>query len=444
MRVVVRYSSTGAYDITQEKDGEPVTMRVFGVAVLAASMAAADEPARYDGHKLVRVEIADQDDLQRMFRLSDDLWSERVDVGPADFRVRPEMMPALALSGLPYEVLVEDLQAVIDEERARLASAPAAAGWFDDYKDLAAIYAHLDALAAQRPDLARTIEIGPSLEGRPIRGLHIASGAATSSRKPGLLFVSTQHAREWIAPMVTMYFADALVTRYDSDPVIREAVDGVDIFVFPVANPDGYVYSWTTDRLWRKNRRDVVGSSCFGVDMNRNWGYQWGLANGSSGSPCSETYRGTAAFSEPETIALRDFMVARPGIRYAHDMHSYGQLLLHPWGYTPAAPPRNDTFVALSPAMAQLIQAVHGRTYIYGPTYTTIYPVSGGLTDWALGAERALSYTFELRGSNFVIPPTEIIPNSEEILPALLHLAAFVGPPAPASPDEAEAATARR
>lgn len=395
-------------------------------AALAAGTAASDEPVRYDGHKVVRVEIGGARDLQAMLRLSDDVWSERIDVGPADFRVAPDRMPALAASGLRHEVLIDDVQALVDEERARLARAPEGAGWFDDFKDLAAIEARMELLAAQRPDLARTIVIGASIEGRPIRGLRIAGEGATDPNRPGLLFISTQHAREWIAPMVTMYFAEALVTRYDTDPAIREVVDRGEVYVVPVANPDGYVYTWTTDRLWRKNRRDVAGSSCFGVDLNRNWGYQWGLPNGSSGDPCSGTYRGTAGFSEPETTALRDFIVARPNVRYVHDMHSYGQLLLYPWGYTGALPPRNEVYAGLGATMRQLIAGVHGRIYPFGPSYTTLYPVSGGSKDWAFGARRAFSFSFELRGSGFVLPPAEIVPNSEEVLPALLHLAEFV------------------
>jgi murein tripeptide amidase MpaA len=400
---------------------------ILAAAGWAGLASPAEGPVRYDGHKVVRVEISGARDLQAMLRLSDDVWSERIDVGPADFRLPPEGMAALAASGLRHEVLIEDVQALIDEERARLARATEGAGWFDDFKDLAGIEARMEALAAQRPDLARTITIGTSIEGRPIRGLRISrDGPLTDPYKPGLVFLSTQHAREWIAPMVTMYFAEALVTRYDTDPAIQEVVDRGEVYVVPVANPDGYVYTWATDRLWRKNRRDVVGSSCFGVDLNRNWGYQWGLPNGSSGDPCSGTYRGTASFSEPETAALRDFVLARPGVRYVHDMHSYGQLLLYPWGYTGALPPRNEVYAGLGATMRQLIQGVHGRVYPYGPSYTTLYPVSGGAKDWAWGARRAFTFSFELRGTGFVLPPAEIVPNSEEVFPALLHLAQFV------------------
>ena len=400
---------------------------LLGAAVFARTAAAQDEPTRYDGHKVVRAEIASERDLQTMLRLSDDVWSEHIGIGPADFRLRPESMAALAAAGVAYEVLIEDVQSLIDAERARLASPVDGAGWFDDYKDLDAINARMDALAAQRPDLAEVFTVGTSIEGRPIKGLRVSNDAAyPDRRKAGMVFGATQHAREWIAPMVTMYLAEALVTRYDTDPAVKRFVDRIEFSIVPVVNPDGYVYAWTTDRLWRKNRRDIAGSACFGIDLNRNWGYQWGLPNGSSGDPCNDLYRGTAAFSEPETAAMRDFIVARPRVRYVHDMHSYGQLLLQPWGYTSAPPPRHETYEALGAAMAQLIHAVHGRTYVHGPTYTTLYPVSGSASDWAWGAEQAFSFVFELRGTGFILPPDQIIPNSEEILPAALHLAAWI------------------
>ena len=103
--------------------------------------------------------------------------------------------------------------------------------------------------------------------------------------------------------MVGMYVAESFITGYGNDTLITELVDELEIFVIPVVNPDGYVYTWGPQRLWRKNRRDN-GNGTFGVDLNRNWGYEWGGV-GSSGDPGSGTYRGTAPFSEPETQVRR-------------------------------------------------------------------------------------------------------------------------------------------
>ncbi len=128
--------------------------------------------------------------------------------------------------------------------------------------------------------------------------------------------------------MTAMFLANALIDGASSNARIARILSTCEIFILPSVNPDGYEHTWTTARLWRKNRRDN-GNGTFGVDPNRNWGFQWGRG-GASTDPASETYRGTAAFSEPETQPLRDFFYAHPNIVGHMDYHSYSQLLLWP------------------------------------------------------------------------------------------------------------------
>lgn len=106
-----------------------------------------------------------------------------------------------------------------------------------------------------------------------------------------------------------------------------------------MSNPDGYEYTHTVDRLWRKNRGGTGRGRCAGVDLNRNFGYKWG-GQGASRQPCSEIFAGTEAFSEPETIAQRDFM-AKTAANFQGFLtfHSYGQYILYPWGYDRVVPP---------------------------------------------------------------------------------------------------------
>ena len=136
--------------------------------------------------------------------------------------------------------------------------------------------------------------------------------------------------------MTGMFLADRLVESADTDPRVHALLSRAEIFVIPVVNPDGYFFTWSdsANRLWRKNRRNN-GDGTFGVDNNRNWGYEWGGA-GASTQTSSETYRGTGPFSEPETAAMRDFFNARPNIVSNIDFHSYSQLVLSPWAYTVA------------------------------------------------------------------------------------------------------------
>lgn len=379
--------------------------------------AAAETPRRYDGCQVARVWGTDEQALAPLLARGADLWTEHVGRGPVDVLLPPGMLAELEGLGVPYHVWIEDVQHLIDTEQA---AAPR--GWFDAYHAYDDIVTYLNQLAASYPDLAAVINVGTSLEGRTIWGLRIA-GPALPPTSPAVVYFAGLHAREWIGPTVPQYVATHLLANYGLDPAITDVVDHVEWFLIPVGNPDGYVYTWTNDRLWRKNRRDN-GGGVFGVDINRNFGMGWGL-NGSSGLPSSQTYRGPAPFSEPETQALRDFFIAHPQVRAMNDIHSYSQLILWPWGYKPELPPDQPAYQAVGLAMQQLIQSVHGLTYTAGPIYSTIYPVSGGSADWTYGVRDIFSFSFELRDTGtygFILPASQIIPNNEEVLPALLHL----------------------
>ncbi len=237
-----------------------------------------------------------------------------------------------------------------------------------------------------------------------------------------MLLNACQHAREWIAPMTDMYIADALTRRYHEDPRITRILDRVRFIIVPVSNPDGYVYSWTPgNRYWRKNRRPNTGGS-FGVDLNRNWSLQWGGEGGGT-SPGGETFRGTGPISEPETANLNALILASPDLRAHVDIHSYGRLLLYPWAYTRDLPPDNDAFSDMGVRLRQTIFDISGVAWQHGPTYTTLYPAAGSMIDTTYGEHQMNSWVFELRGSDFVLPPNQIIPSGQEILAAVLLIA---------------------
>ncbi len=410
----------------------------FGVFVWAAVINAGADggtaAARAELRQVVRLDLKTAEQLEAVRALGLELMSEAEGVGPVEYLVTPAAYAALDALGIHYTVLVPDFDALVAAERDLLAAAGTAGlrdpAWFAAYKPLEQIDAKLNQLAADRPDLASIVQAGSSIENRPIRGLRI-SGPGTG--KPAVLYNGTQHAREWITPMVCMWIADRLVYGYESDPRIRSLLDRLEFYVFPVINPDGYVYSWTTNRNWRKNRRDNPNTTCDGVDLNRNWGLGWG-GGGSSGSPCSDTYRGTAPFSEPETQGLRDFFSNHPQIVATIDFHSYSQLILWPWGYTSELPPDNDVFLELGAGMHDAIHAVHGMAYDYGPIYSTIYQASGGSVDWCYGAQGVWAFTIELRpasaaGGGFSLPPAEIIPTCEENFAAVLYLSEWAASP---------------
>lgn len=405
---------------------------LWGLAVLAGLLVHAtrpapapiDEPTADVAPVLAAVRVTPRSPAERTALLdrAADVWSEHVTDPTLDVVLDPDGLRWLRAQGLPWQVLVPDVQAVAAAERARLAQLDAAKPptpdqWFSEYRDLSTIHAHLEDLAALRPDLVRLETLGTSLQGRPLQALRIHRRNGDGTPRHRMLIDGGLHAREWIAMMVTTCVADRLVRGYDVDPRLRRFVDEVELVVLPVANPDGYVHSWTRDRYWRKNRRDTHG-----VDLNRNFGLAWG-GDGSSDKPASQVYRGTAPFSEPETAAIRALMDAE---RFdAHvDFHSYGQLLLHPWSYTRQRARDHQRLSTLAQAMGDAIRSQHGERYrlIAG---ASLYPAAGTLMDWAHGVHDVASFVIELRprgGSGFVLPPEQIMPTCDEGLAAVLAL----------------------
>jgi murein tripeptide amidase MpaA len=393
----------------------------FAAAPPGSRAAAADEAdgslavARFDGDVVARVQIRTPQDLMLVTQLSGDMWSHAAGVGSeADFRLSSSALDTLRRAGVPVRVLIPDLQKRIDAERDRLSVQARGADWFADFKNLAAVNARLDALVAAHPGLVSIVTAGTSIEGRTIRGIRISRYPAGTTL-PAFIFNGTAHAREWASTMTAMWIADQMIEQDGVDPHSSAILDSAEVYIFPVQNPDGYEYTWNSNRLWRKNRRKVNASN-YGVDMNRNWSVGWG-GSGSSSSPSSETYRGTAAFSEPETQGMRNFMQAHTNLVGFIDFHSYSQLWLWPWSYTSTLSPDEAAFEAIGYPMQTALGSLYGTYYEAGPSYVTIYPAAGCIDDWAYGVEGIWSGTIEVRDTGtygFIMPASEIIPNARE------------------------------
>jgi len=266
------------------------------------------------------------------------------------------------------------------------------------------------------------VSLGKSVEGRDIWAIKISDNVATDEAEPAILFVGGHHAREWIAVDVPFLLAQKLLDDYPTDSRVRNYVDSGEIWVLPLLNPDGHQYSVTDNRLWRKNRANN-GDGTFGVDLNRNYSYEWG-GSGSSGSTFSETYRGPAAFSEPETKILRDFAVQNQ-IRAMISYHSYSQLVLFPWGYTNDPAPDEALLSQLAGTLADSIFNVSSVRYTPEQS-SDLYIASGDATDWLYGETRVPAFTIELRprssAPGFLLPESEIQPTFHENYPAALFL----------------------
>jgi carboxypeptidase T len=273
---------------------------------------------------------------------------------------------------------------------------------FEGYHDYAELTATVDQIVASFPGIARRVTIGQSYQGRDIIAVKISDNVATDEAEPEVLFTHSQHAREILTVEMAIHLLELFTGNYGSDTHITQLVNSREIWVLPNVNPDGSEYDKTATgfRLWRKNRQPNTGSSAVGTDPNRNWNFNWGCCGGSSGSPSSETYRGRGPESAPEVRVVADFVRSRvvggqQQITSHIDWHTYGELILWPYGYTFAdtAPGLTATdrqaFATLGQAMAQ----TNGYTAQQG---SDLYITDGSVGDWMWGSQRIFSYTFEM------------------------------------------------
>lgn len=291
----------------------------------------------------------------------------------------------------------------------------------------------MDRLEKRFPDLVRIVSLGSSVQGRPIRAIKISDHPTVDDpTEADVVFVALHHAREWLATETALYVAEQIALRYETDPQVQADVDAAQVWIIPVMNPDGYAFTVAPggDRYWRKNRR-LNGDGSRGVDLNRNWSYQWGLMGmGVSGTddPTVETYFGTGPFSEPETQVIRDFLNSRAArLESFVSYHTYGEMWLRPWNHTLADPPGEGSLRSIYERSRDVIQAVHGTLY----TPDIGYRSGGDALDWVWSQHRAAAFTPELRprvgtgpgGQEGFSPPADsIIPTGEESLPAALAL----------------------
>ncbi|KAI8439586.1 hypothetical protein MSG28_013313 [Choristoneura fumiferana] len=325
---------------------------------------------------------------------------------------------------IAYDVIIENLQKRIDEENPPLS--PEEMELHDrrghrmtwkQYHRLEDIHGFMDYLAKTYPSIISVKTIGKSYENRDLKILRISDGKSTNK---AVFIDGGIHAREWISPATVTYFINQFAENFD---VESDDVKNTDWYFLPVVNPDGYEHTHTVDRLWRKNRKPSnVARVCSGTDLNRNFGYRWG-GKGASSNPCSETFRGRAAFSEPESKALADFITTSATNFSAYlTYHSYGQYLLYPWGYDNVVPPDYKEMDAVGKAMAQAIQSTGGSTYSVGSSSRLLYPASGGSDDWAKSRGIKYSYTIELSDTGrygFILPVSYVEPVAKENLAGL-------------------------
>jgi len=341
---------------------------------------------------------------------------------------------------LSYNVEIEDITAHYNEN-IKMSSAELQAlqkkmdrqysvegfelGSMGGYYTYEQVVSELDSMHMLYPDLiSEKSSIGVSNEGEDIWQVTISDNAGLESDEPEILYNALHHAREPQSMATVIYFMYYLLENYGRDPQVNYIVSNRKLHFIPVVNPDGYLYNETISPggggMWRKNRRDN-GNNTYGVDLNRNYSYQWAYDNvGSSADPSRNNYRGTGPFSEPETQAVRDFCESHQ-IRLCLNYHTYGDHLIYPWTYIDLETPDAILYQKLASSMTEI------NKYDYGTGYETLrYIFNGSATDWMYGEQvtknKIISMTPEV-GPAFWPSPALIYPLAEENVQANMLLA---------------------
>lgn len=371
-------------------------------------------------------------------------------------------MDALRQSGYPYELLIDDVvrhttefnsRIQPDEQRPAfqgnvcqkigdLIQTPAAFGLGGSlrlgasagnpgYLKYTEMHTHMQNMANAYPSLVSLFSIGNSAAGTPIYAVKISDQVGTDEAEPEVLYTGLQHAREAISGTSLIFFMEYLLENYASDSRIRELVDNREIFIIPCVNPDGYAYNYsgasasypvTGGGLWRKNRRHTGGAaSNIGVDLNRNYSVDWGNCSGASSScgsssQTSDTYFGPSAFSEPETQAVRAFVLSRKFVN-AIDQHCHGSYYSLPYGRPSLHTPLSGADSCYFTRIPALMGLYNGHRAGNSPQ-TVNYEVAGGIKDWLLMGDigsgtgpkaKVMGMTGEAGGGNFWAPVNQII-----------------------------------
>nr|XP_027199287.1 carboxypeptidase B-like [Dermatophagoides pteronyssinus] len=391
--------------------------------------------SEYDGLKVIRVLPVNHFQMISLLNIEDDIdfWRRPDQINRfADLMITPNnsqrVMQYLSSRNIGYEILIDNVRAIVQNERNQMAKirkqlemlrgSDITVGFWQSYQRYEAIENLMNDLQDKYPNLVHKINFGKSFEGRELNLMRI--GANSNEKKPVIFIEGGIHAREWISTAFVTHFANRLLIGYENhEEDIKTLMETFDFYIVPLLNPDGYEYTHTKYRLWRKTRSTQKSSSCFGVDPNRNFGYEWG-GEGTSSNPCSEIYPGTKAFSEPEVKAETDYIMnnlAGRALVYVA-VHSYGQYLLYPWGWTDKPTPDNDRLDSMAKLATEEMAKRYSSKYIYGMSTKVLYAAAGAGDDWAYGsASIPYSYTLELRDEGyygFQLPPEQIIPTSEE------------------------------
>ncbi|CAF4264666.1 unnamed protein product [Rotaria sp. Silwood2] len=373
---------------------------------------------RYDGNIVVSVIPSEEKHYKLLLDLENqheiDIWNELRRNGSVhimfDQQKQSQFMPLFHSLNMKPTLLINDVQKVLENEEQTLqahARSGVPRGIQDTFHNYEQLTAWLKEITNAHSQLATLVSIGKTYENRDIWLIKLTANSGAAKKKGFMDFGI--HAREWISPATGAYIINELLTKYATGGDAKTILDTWELHIVPVLNPDGYAYSHSKDRMWRKNRRPISGT-CVGTDLNRNFGYKWNTG-GSSSNGCQDTYHGGAPMSENEAKALQSYMTGKHWDTYL-TFHSYGQWWFTNWGYTVADPPNYALLKEKANIGAAAIKSVNGRSYTVGSSAQILYIASGGSEDWTAGTLGIFySYCLELPptgGTGFIAPTSEI------------------------------------
>ncbi|XP_061438638.1 carboxypeptidase A2-like [Rhineura floridana] len=393
----------------------------WGLQTFAGDQVLRVEPRSYEQVPLLK-------QLEALEALQLDFWrfpsypDQPVDV-QVPFACLQDVKVFLESHQMKYSVLIEDVQAMVDEETHEMNlnernERSSNSFNYAAYHPLESIYKAMDDIVAEYPQLVSKQQIGESYEKRPLYILKFSTGGRN---RPAIWIDAGIHAREWVTQATALWTAEKIACDYGNDPSLTSLLNTMDVFLMPVANPDGYAFSHTSNRMWRKTRSKLPGSSCIGVDPNRNWDADFG-GPGSSNNPCSDTYCGPSANSEAEVRSIVDFVKGHGNLKAVISIHSYSQLLMYPYGHNCTNIKDYKELDDLGHAAARALTSLYGTIYKVGSICSTIYQSSGGSIDWTYHEGIKYSFGFELRDTGrygFLLPASQIIPTAQETWLAL-------------------------
>lgn len=308
--------------------------------------------------------------------------------------------------------------------------------FFSQYRTIDAIYAWFDLLLDTYPDLLTVEWIGKTYEGRDMKALRLSTHGTNDEGIKTVVITAGIHAREWIATSTSCFILYRLLQDYTAgNKAIIKYMENLDFLFLPVMNPDGYAYSWTHDRLWRKNRQQTYHPRCFGIDIDHSFNYHF--TNGNMPA-CSEDYPGTAAFEALESYNwdtyLNTTIHTHPIYAYL-DLHSYAEEILYPYAYTCDLIPRDEeNLLELAYGLGQAIRLKSGKSYEVLSACmdkgADLLPSMGAGTalDYMYSRKAWWAFVLKLRdeGHGFLIPPKYILPIGKEIYASVKYFCGFL------------------